>query len=153
MHTEYALPPGSSTTRTEHNNNSIHTVFLLSLFLRCLHLAGTWSTLAFQWQIRMLQFGTEQSFRKARWLPQARILELKPQLLRNFIQRRHDGSIDEFGDLVNGIHPDSLLVERVIAQKSTLHGQHYLTKWRSLAYSESTWEPEEDLKDDKVGCE
>lgn len=54
---------------------------------------------------------------------------------------------------MHGIHPDSLLVERVIAQKSTLHGQLFLTKWRSLAYSESTWEVEEDLKDDKVGCE
>lgn len=94
----------------------------------------------------------EQSFRKAKWLPQARILQLKPQLLRNFIQRRHDDGIDEFGDLVNGIHPDSLLVERVIAQKSTLHGQLYLTKWRGLAYTEATWETEEDLKDDKVGC-
>ena len=99
----------------------------------------------------MLLFGTEQSFRKAKWLPQARILELKPQLLRNFIQRRHDGGDDEFGELVNGIHPDSLLVERVIAQKSTLHGQLYLTKWRSLAYCESTWESEENLRDDKVG--
>lgn len=100
----------------------------------------------------MLLLIAEQSFRRAKWLPQARILELKPQLLRNFIQRRHDGSIDEFGDLVNGIHPDSLLVERLTAQKSTLHGQLYLTKWRSLAYSESTWESEEALRNDKVGC-
>ena len=99
----------------------------------------------------MLLFGTEQSFRKAKWLPQGKVLELKPQLLRNFIQRRHDSSNDEFGVLVNGVHPDSMLVERVIAQKSTLQGQLFLTKWRSLAYSESTWESEEDLKDDKVG--
>lgn len=100
----------------------------------------------------MLLLDAEQSFRRAEWLPQARILEQKSQLLRNFIQRRHDSSNDEFGDLVNGIHPDSLLVERLIAQKSTLHGQQYLTKWRSLAYSESTWESEEALKNDKVGC-
>ena len=97
-------------------------------------------------------FAAERSFRKAKWLPQARVLQHKPQLLRNFIQRRHDGSNDEFGDLVNGIHPDSLLVERVIAQKSTVHGQLYLTKWRSLAYSDATWETEEDLMEDKVGC-
>ena len=92
----------------------------------------------------------EQSFRKAKWLQQSRIQQLKPQLLRNFIQRRHDGSNDEFGDLVNGIHPHSLLVERVIAQKPTLRGQLYLTKWRDLPYSEATWESEEDLKDDMV---
>lgn len=100
----------------------------------------------------MLLLDAEHSFRRAKWLPQARILEQKPQLLRNFMQRRHDGSNDEFGDLVNGIHPDSLLVERLIAQKSTLHGQQFLTKWRGLAYSESTWESEEALKNDKVGC-
>ena len=92
----------------------------------------------------------EQSFRKAKWLPQARILQLKPQLLRNFIQRRQDGSNNEFGDLVNGIHPDSLLVERLIAQKPTVHGQLFLTKWRGLPYSETTWESEQDLKDDAV---
>ena len=79
-------------------------------------------------------------------------MELKPQLLRNFIQRRHDGSNDEFGELVNGIFPDSLLVERVIAQKATVHGQLYLTKWRSLPYSEATWESEEDLREDMVSC-
>ena len=92
----------------------------------------------------------EQSFRKAKWLQQSRIQQLKPQLLRNFIQRCHDGGNDEFGDLVNGIHPDSLLVERVIAQKPTLRGQLYLTKWRGLAYTEATWESQEDLKDDMV---
>ena len=52
--------------------------------------------------------------------------------------------------MVDGILPDNLLVERVIAQKATVHGQLYLTKWRGLAYSETTWESEADLKDDVV---
>lgn len=123
------------------NDHTLHSIYPFSL-----------SDITFHSLISLSFSDAEQSFRKAKWLPQARVLQLKPQLLRNFIQRRHDGSNDEFGDLVNGIHPDSLLVERVIAQKSTLHGQLYLTKWRGLAYSEATWETENDLKDDKVGC-
>ena len=79
-------------------------------------------------------------------------MQEKPQLLRNFIQRRHDGPSDEFEELVDGILPENLLVERVIAQKPTVHGQLYLTKWRGLAYSETTWESEADLKDDMVRC-
>ncbi|KAL0045080.1 hypothetical protein WJX82_007731 [Trebouxia sp. C0006] len=89
----------------------------------------------------------EQSFRKAKWLSQSHVMQEKPQLLRNFIQRRHDGPSDESEELVDGILPENLLVERVIAQKPTVHGQLYLTKWRGLAYSETTWESEADLKD------
>jgi len=77
-------------------------------------------------------------------------MQEKPQLLRNFIQRRHDSPSDEFEELVDGILPENLLVERVIAQKPTVHGQLYLTKWRGLAYSETTWESEADLKNDMV---
>lgn len=62
-----------------------------------------------------------------------------------------DGSLDEFGELENGIHPKTLHVDRVIAQKTSLKGYQYLTKWCDLPYSESTWEPEADLKGDKVG--
>ena len=77
-------------------------------------------------------------------------MQEKPQLLRNFIQRRHDGPTDDSEDLVDGVLPENLLVERVIAQKPTVHGQLYLTKWRGLAYSETTWESEADLKDSTV---
>ncbi|KAL0028186.1 hypothetical protein WJX79_000439 [Trebouxia sp. C0005] len=90
----------------------------------------------------------EQSIRKAKWLSQSLVMQQKPQLLRNFIQRRHEGPGDEPEELVHGILPDNLLVERVIAQKPTVHGQLYLTKWRGLTYSEATWESEADLKDD-----
>ena len=77
-------------------------------------------------------------------------MQREPQLLRNFIQRRYDGPEENTEELVNGILPENLLVERIIAQKTTVHGQMYLTKWRGLAYSETTWESESDLKDDQV---
>ena len=77
-------------------------------------------------------------------------MQEKPQLLRNFIQRRHDGPGEASEELVDGILPENLLLERVFAQKPTVHGQLYLTKWRGLAYSEATWESEADLKDDMV---
>lgn len=41
-------------------------------------------------------------------------------------------------------------MERVIAQNQTVKGIVYLTKWRGLPYSESTWESPADLKDDTV---
>ena len=31
------------------------------------------------------------SYRKAKWLPEADVMEAKPQLLRNFMQRRNAG--------------------------------------------------------------
>ena len=97
-----------------------------------------------------LHGSVEHSFRKAKWLSQSRVMQEKPQLLRNFFQRRYEGPGENDDELENGILPDNLLVERVIAQKTTVHGQLYLTKWRGLAYSEATWEPEKDLQHDQV---
>ena len=31
------------------------------------------------------------SYRKAEWVPEAEVMEAKPQLLRNFMQRRYAG--------------------------------------------------------------
>ena len=93
----------------------------------------------------------DHSYRKAKWLSRDAVFRQKPQLLRNFQQRMLDGAQDEFGELQNGIHPETLLVERVIGQNQTVKGLVYLTKWRGLPYSESTWESATDLKDDKVG--
>lgn len=95
----------------------------------------------------------DHSYRKPKWLSRDVVFRQKPALLRNFQQRLLDGIQDEFGELQNGIHPDTLLVERVIAQKSLLKGTLYLTKWRGLPYSESTWESETDLKDDKASLQ
>ena len=58
--------------------------------------------------------------------------EARPQLLRNFMQRRASGEEDNDPDMVNGIHPDWLLVHRVIAKKQTLCDTQYLTKWCAL---------------------
>ena len=93
----------------------------------------------------------EHSYRKTKWLSRNCVFQQKPQLLRNFQQRLLDGTLDEFGELENGIHPETLHVDRVIAQKTSLKGYQYLTKWCGLPYSESTWESEADLKGDKVG--
>lgn len=92
----------------------------------------------------------DHSYRNAKWLSRDIVFGQKPQLLRNFQQRLLDGGQDEFGELQNGIHPDTLLVDRVIAQKSSMKGTMYLTKWCGLPYSESTWESETDLQDDKA---
>ncbi|KAK9815748.1 hypothetical protein WJX72_008847 [[Myrmecia] bisecta] len=91
------------------------------------------------------------SYRAARWIPAQPLWDGRAQLLRNFIQKRADGGLDTSGELTNGVHPDWLLVDRVIAHRMIRDGSvQYLTKWRGLSYSESTWEAEKDLKHDKA---
>lgn len=50
----------------------------------------------------------------------------KAQLVRNFVQRRAVDGVDE--ELTEGIHPDWLQVERIIAQRTTVRGLDYLVK-------------------------
>ena len=46
------------------------------------------------------------------------------------MQRRMSGALmDEHDDLVDGVHQDWLVVERVIAQRKTLRRQEYLVKY------------------------
>lgn len=71
-------------------------------------------------------------------------------LLRAFEKRANEGSIDPYGDLEDGVHPDWLCIDRII---SDYHlpgfGHRYLVKWRGLSYSDSTWESESALKSDE----
>ena len=69
------------------------------------------------------------SYRDARWLPEAVAFESRPQLLRNFVQKRASHDVEEDADMVNGIHPDWLRVHRIIAKKQTVKDCQYLTKW------------------------
>ncbi len=38
-----------------------------------------------------LSYHAGMSYRKAEWVPEAEVMEAKPQLLRNFMQRRYAG--------------------------------------------------------------
>ena len=80
----------------------------------------------------------EESYRHARWEPLDKVMKGKPQLVRNFMQRRASEPADD--ELVNGIHPNWLVVERVIAQNMTVRRHEYLVKcvpllllWRSVS--------------------
>ncbi|KAH7617240.1 putative Chromodomain-helicase-DNA-binding protein 7 [Nannochloris sp. 'desiccata'] len=85
---------------------------------------------------------TGWSFRRARWIPRSVLVAAgRAQLVRNFEKKAVDGFIDPYGDLVNGIHPSWLEVDRILAAKETSRlGQRYLVKWRGLGHSEATWE-------------
>ncbi|BDA49984.1 Chromodomain-helicase-DNA-binding protein 6 [Coccomyxa sp. Obi] len=90
----------------------------------------------------------ETSYRKAKWVPGEELWEVKAQLLRNFMQRRASSGEpsdedEESGQrgLVNGVHPDWMVVDRVIAQRGKGASLEYLVKWCQLSYSETTWEP------------
>ncbi len=100
------------------------------------------------------------SYRKAKWVSGEELWEVKAQLLRNFMQRRASSSEptdDEEGSaahkgLVSGVHPDWMVVDRVIAQRGKGASLEYLAKWCQLSYSETTWEPARHLSqpEDKV---
>ena len=55
------------------------------------------------------------SYRDTTWLSFDDLMEHKAQLLRNFITRHNPDEQDP--ELEDGVHPDWLLVERVIAHK------------------------------------
>ncbi|KAK9793449.1 hypothetical protein WJX73_007753 [Symbiochloris irregularis] len=92
-----------------------------------------------------------ESYRQARWVPKDKVEAGKAQLVRNFMQRRAVDGRDE--ELVEGIHPDWLLVERVIGQHTTVRGTDYLIKWCGLGYAEATWMSAEALTDDQAHVE
>ncbi|CAK0786707.1 hypothetical protein CVIRNUC_009921 [Coccomyxa viridis] len=79
------------------------------------------------------------SYRKAKWLPEADVMEAKPQLLRNFMQRRNAGVMDdeEEGGFISGIHRSWLVIDRIIAKGKA---GRYLVKWQGLPYADATWE-------------
>lgn len=94
------------------------------------------------------------SYRKTEWIRGEELWETKAQLLRNFMQRRNssdENDSDEEG-LVNGINPDWMVVDRVIAQRGKGANLEYLVKWCQLSYSEATWEAAKHLTlpEDKV---
>ncbi|KAL0033469.1 hypothetical protein WJX77_010766 [Trebouxia sp. C0004] len=51
----------------------------------------------------------------------------------------------EVGDMVNGIDPLWVLVDRVISQQEKKGKVQYLVKWKGLGYDESTWETPADI--------
>lgn len=92
------------------------------------------------------------SFRRARWVPRSVLVAAgRAQLVRNFEKKAVDGSIDPYGDLVDGIHPTWLEVDRILLAKDTSRlGQRYLVKWRGLGHSEATWERASALKESQA---
>ena len=67
---------------------------LICRHVRTLFLSWSWtgSSWVFTYlaNIRCVH-GVGMSYRKAKWLPEADVMEAKPQLLRNFMQRRNAG--------------------------------------------------------------
>lgn len=59
--------------------------------------------------------------------------------------------MDDYGELQNGVHPDWLQVDRIIDARGSANCREYLVKWQGLGYSESTYEREDKLTEDKVG--
>jgi hypothetical protein len=47
-------------------------------------------------------------------------------------------------------NPDYVEVDRVLEMKKDNESTHYLVKWRSLPYDESTWELAADIDNDKI---
>jgi hypothetical protein len=68
------------------------------------------------------------SFRRAAWMPIGDALAVRPQLTRNFMCRAPDSG--------NGLDPEWLRVERVLARRAARGGGHaYLVKARQCTGS------------------
>ncbi|XP_017072248.1 chromodomain-helicase-DNA-binding protein 3 [Drosophila eugracilis] len=97
------------------------------------------------------------SYWNCEWIAEWKLLVLYPMMVRTF-QRKSDMEEppkfeefeDEEGDLQerfysNGVKPEWLIVHRVIKHTKEPDGSTtYLVKWRELAYTECTWEKEND---------
>ncbi|KAL4423047.1 hypothetical protein ABPG77_002081 [Micractinium sp. CCAP 211/92] len=91
------------------------------------------------------------SYRKARWLPRDLLAADRSQLLGNFLKRQAAGELNPYGDLISGVAPQHLQVDRIIAHRVRNGRTLYLTKWQGLGYAEATWEDRErDLADDQA---
>lgn len=69
------------------------------------------------------------SYRRAAWLPVEEVRAARVQLLRNFLCRE-----PEPGD---GVDPEWLRAERVIAQRARAGGQQFLVKARARTHAPS----------------
>eukprot|EP00884_Botryococcus_braunii_P005939 jgi/Botrbrau1/15346/Bobra.0289s0003.2 len=87
-----------------------------------------------------------KSYRDCQWLPTETLVADKGQLLRGYYRK---AQVDEYGELHHGVHPDWLQVERIIAVRGQTGHRQYLVKWQGQGYSDSTWEAEETLDEDK----
>lgn len=92
------------------------------------------------------------SYRRAVWVPRSVIVAGgRQQLVRNFEKKASEGAIDPYGDLIDGVHPNWLEIDRVIASKETSRlGLRHLVKWRGLGYSEATWETSSALEESEA---
>lgn len=86
------------------------------------------------------------SYRKTEWLNKDILIAERAQLLRNYIKRQRDSAdcVDD-SDLVDGIHPDYVDIDRIIAKRVQNGEVQYFVKWRGLGYGESTWESQDEL--------
>eukprot|EP00798_Chlamydomonas_sp_ICE-L_P018819 gene18819-25364_t len=79
-----------------------------------------------------------KSYREAELLSPRHIEAQRPQLFRNFVQRQINTEVEA----------DWTTVDRIMDHKGLGVGKRsFLTKWKDLEYSESTWESEESLKE------
>ena len=91
-----------------------------------------------------------KSYRKCKWLSLQPLQKTaRGKFLTMLFNKRKIKQDLEPG---NGVAPEWLQVERVIGKRDAQSGTEYLVKWRDLPYTETTWETEAELKEDKVNC-
>eukprot|EP00741_Cyanophora_paradoxa_P023825 tig00021623_g23013.t1 len=101
-----------------------------------------------------------RSYRQCAWVRRFVLEQLARAKLRNFLEELEEEEEEEAGaasaeaaelalgedeGAVNGIRPEWLEVERVLARRGGEGAHEFLCKWRALPYSESTWEAAADI--------
>ena len=97
-------------------------------------------------EMRVKFVGT--SYRRTQWVDREDLMAVgKQAMVRGYDRRLAQGKVDPYNDMVDGIHPDWCVVERVLGEREgPVDGeQQYLVKWCDLGYSESTWESADNL--------
>jgi len=90
-----------------------------------------------------------KSYRETTWMDRDQIIYMGRQsLIQGFEKRLHEGKINPYGDLIDGIHPEWTNVDRIVTDEELDGTQYFLVKWSGCPYSECTWESRDKLASD-----
>ncbi|XP_052817121.1 chromodomain-helicase-DNA-binding protein 8-like isoform X4 [Mya arenaria] len=96
------------------------------------------------------------SYLHCEWRTEAEIQDKRIQGKIKRYRQKKQQAVDVYDDEEELFNPDYVEVDRVLEESKVIdpitqeESTHYLVKWRSLAYEDSTWELQQDVDPEKV---